>query len=129
AGFGAASQKTPQRLKMVPRTGLEPARLAPLPPQGSVYTNFTTWAYLLCFLLYCAVLPALLRCAPCFTALRFLHHCACVAIYCGTAGTSPATGPALSLTVGTSSTDFAGAETAGTSLFGAIGISNIPAPS
>ena len=27
---------------MVPETGLEPARIAPLPPQGSVSTNFTT---------------------------------------------------------------------------------------
>lgn len=39
---------------MVPRTGLEPARLAPLPPQGSVYTNFTTWAYFLALLLRCS---------------------------------------------------------------------------
>lgn len=29
---------------MVPKAGLEPAQLAPLPPQGSVYTNFTTSA-------------------------------------------------------------------------------------
>ena len=29
---------------MVPRAGLEPARLAPLPPQDSVSTNSTTWA-------------------------------------------------------------------------------------
>jgi hypothetical protein len=28
----------------VPKVGLEPTRLAPLPPQGSVYTNFTTSA-------------------------------------------------------------------------------------
>lgn len=27
---------------MVPETGLEPARVAPLPPQGNVSTNFTT---------------------------------------------------------------------------------------
>ncbi len=27
---------------MVPETGLEPARIAPLPPQGNVSTNFTT---------------------------------------------------------------------------------------
>ena len=31
-------------LPMVPRAGLEPARLAPLPPQDSVSTNSTTWA-------------------------------------------------------------------------------------
>ncbi len=30
--------------KMVPMTGLEPARLASLPPQDSVSTNFTTSA-------------------------------------------------------------------------------------
>src|SRR3990167_4022946 len=30
--------------KMVPKAGLEPARLAPLPPQDSVSTNFTTSA-------------------------------------------------------------------------------------
>jgi hypothetical protein len=29
---------------LVPRTGLEPAHLAALPPQSSVSTNFTTWA-------------------------------------------------------------------------------------
>ena len=29
---------------MVPKVGLEPTRLSPLPPQGSVYTNFTTSA-------------------------------------------------------------------------------------
>ncbi len=29
---------------MVPRAGLEPAQLAPLPPQDSVSTNSTTWA-------------------------------------------------------------------------------------
>ena len=29
---------------MVPKAGLEPARLAPLPPQDSVSTNSTTWA-------------------------------------------------------------------------------------
>ena len=29
---------------LVPRRGLEPPRLSALPPQGSVYTNFTTWA-------------------------------------------------------------------------------------
>jgi hypothetical protein len=28
----------------VPKAGLEPARLAPLPPQDSVSTNSTTWA-------------------------------------------------------------------------------------
>jgi hypothetical protein len=38
---------------MVPKTGLEPARLAPLPPQGSVSTNFTTWAKTV-LLLICA---------------------------------------------------------------------------
>jgi hypothetical protein len=31
-------------LKMVPTAGLEPARLAPLPPQDSVSTNSTTSA-------------------------------------------------------------------------------------
>jgi hypothetical protein len=31
-------------LYMVPKAGLEPARLAPLPPQDSVSTNFTTSA-------------------------------------------------------------------------------------
>ena len=31
---------------MVPKAGLEPARLAPLPPQDSVSTNSTTWAIL-----------------------------------------------------------------------------------
>jgi hypothetical protein len=30
--------------ELVPRTGLEPAHLAKLPPQSSVSTNFTTWA-------------------------------------------------------------------------------------
>lgn len=29
---------------MVPMAGVEPAQLAPLPPQGSVSTNFTTSA-------------------------------------------------------------------------------------
>ena len=29
---------------MVPKTGLEPARLSALPPQGSESTNFSTWA-------------------------------------------------------------------------------------
>ena len=29
---------------LVPKAGLEPARLAPLPPQDSVSTNSTTWA-------------------------------------------------------------------------------------
>ena len=29
---------------MVPKAGLEPARLTPLPPQDSVSTNSTTWA-------------------------------------------------------------------------------------
>ena len=29
---------------LVPRAGLEPAQLSPLPPQDSVSTNFTTWA-------------------------------------------------------------------------------------
>jgi hypothetical protein len=28
----------------VPKAGLEPAQLSPLPPQGSVSTNSTTWA-------------------------------------------------------------------------------------
>jgi hypothetical protein len=32
-------------MRLVPRTGLEPAHLAALPPQSSVSTNFTTWAY------------------------------------------------------------------------------------
>ena len=32
---------------MVPKAGLEPARLAPLPPQDSVSTNSTTWAIFL----------------------------------------------------------------------------------
>jgi hypothetical protein len=31
-------------MRFVPRTGLEPAHLAELPPQSSVSTNFTTWA-------------------------------------------------------------------------------------
>ena len=31
---------------MVPKAGLEPARLSPLPPQDSVSTNSTTWAFL-----------------------------------------------------------------------------------
>ncbi len=31
-------------LNMVPKAGLEPARLAPLPPQDSVSTNSTTSA-------------------------------------------------------------------------------------
>ena len=31
-------------VKMVPRAGLEPARLSPLPPQDSVSTKSTTWA-------------------------------------------------------------------------------------
>ena len=31
---------------MVPKAGLEPARLTPLPPQDSVSTNSTTWAKL-----------------------------------------------------------------------------------
>ncbi len=30
--------------EMVPKAGLEPARLTPLPPQDSVSTNSTTWA-------------------------------------------------------------------------------------
>ena len=30
---------------MVPKAGLEPARLSPLPPQDSVSTNSTTWAF------------------------------------------------------------------------------------
>ncbi len=29
---------------LVPRRGLEPPPCYGLPPQGSVYTNFTTWA-------------------------------------------------------------------------------------
>jgi hypothetical protein len=29
----------------VPKAGLEPAQLSPLPPQDSVSTNFTTWAF------------------------------------------------------------------------------------
>ena len=33
-----------QNFEMVPKAGLEPARLAPLPPQDSVSTNSTTWA-------------------------------------------------------------------------------------
>ena len=32
---------------LVPMAGLEPARLAPLPPQDSVSTNFTTSAFLI----------------------------------------------------------------------------------
>ena len=32
---------------MVPKAGLEPARLSPLPPQDSVSTNSTTWAIFL----------------------------------------------------------------------------------
>lgn len=31
---------------LVPRRGLEPPRLAAHPPQGCVYTNFTTWAFI-----------------------------------------------------------------------------------
>ncbi len=30
---------------MVPMAGVEPAQLSPLPPQGSVSTNFTTSAF------------------------------------------------------------------------------------
>ena len=33
-----------QMYRMVPKAGLEPARLTPLPPQDSVSTNSTTWA-------------------------------------------------------------------------------------
>lgn len=36
------------RLVVVPGTGLEPARVAPLAPKASVSTNFTTPADLLC---------------------------------------------------------------------------------
>jgi hypothetical protein len=32
---------------MVPKAGLEPAQLSPLPPQDSVSTNSTTWAYII----------------------------------------------------------------------------------
>ena len=32
---------------MVPKAGLEPARLSPLPPQDSVSTNSTTWAIII----------------------------------------------------------------------------------
>jgi hypothetical protein len=32
------------KLHLVPKAGLEPARLSPLPPQDSVSTNSTTWA-------------------------------------------------------------------------------------
>jgi hypothetical protein len=39
---------TPHRLAcMVPKAGLEPARLSPLPPQDSVSTNSTTSAILM----------------------------------------------------------------------------------
>ena len=31
-------------IDMVPKAGLEPAQLTPLPPQDSVSTNSTTWA-------------------------------------------------------------------------------------
>jgi len=31
----------------LPRTGFEPARVAPLPPQSSASANFATWAWLL----------------------------------------------------------------------------------
>ena len=31
---------------LVPRTGLEPACLTALPPQGNGSTNFPTWAFL-----------------------------------------------------------------------------------
>jgi len=34
-------------LYMVPKAGLEPAQLPPLPPQDSVSTNSTTWAYII----------------------------------------------------------------------------------
>ncbi len=37
----------------VPRTGLEPASLAALPPQGSEFTNFSTWA-LICRIVFIA---------------------------------------------------------------------------
>ena len=36
-------------LCMVPKAGLEPAQLSPLPPQDSVSTNSTTWACLKLF--------------------------------------------------------------------------------
>jgi hypothetical protein len=38
-------------IKMVPKVGLEPTRLAPPPPQDGVSTNFTTSAYLFYLLL------------------------------------------------------------------------------
>lgn len=34
---------------MVPERGLEPPRIAPLVPETSVYTNFTTQAYISAF--------------------------------------------------------------------------------
>ena len=57
---------------MVPKAGLEPARLAPLPPQDSVSTNSTTWAKLRVFAVPpanpprpCRPLPAAPRGPPC----------------------------------------------------------------
>ena len=41
----AAEQPTESELYMVPMAGVEPAQLTPLPPQGSVSTNFTTSAF------------------------------------------------------------------------------------
>ena len=38
---------SPPPFLLVPETGLEPARIAPPPPQGGVSTNFTTPADLL----------------------------------------------------------------------------------
>jgi hypothetical protein len=43
---GSRTSRVPS-LVLVPMAGLEPARLAPLPPQDSVSTNFTTSAKLL----------------------------------------------------------------------------------
>ena len=42
---------TSMDVDMVPKAGLEPARLSPLPPQDSVSTNSTTWAK------HCFMLP------------------------------------------------------------------------
>ncbi len=67
---------------MVPKAGLEPAQLTPLPPQDSVSTNSTTWAKLKVSL---APPSAPLLCSPHLRCLRlhllspesprWRHHC------------------------------------------------------
>ncbi len=42
--FKALGDFYDHNFRMVPKAGLEPARLTPLPPQDSVSTNSTTWA-------------------------------------------------------------------------------------